>query len=356
LAELIVGRCFVSGMDGVKEMMEQDPNAKQPSPQATAPKVSIGVPVYNGEQYLEACLDSLLAQTHGDFEIIISDNGSTDGTADICRRYVERDPRVRYFRVDENRGASWNFNRTLELAAGEYFKWAAHDDLCAPRFIESCVEVLDRDPSVVLCCPKPRVINEQGEQQAAYPVNLDTDSPEPQIRYREIIRGVCGHKCFEVFGLIRMSALKNSQWMGNYPHADGVLLARLALLGRFHEVPQELFFPREHADQSMKAMKDRYAYAAWFDTRRAGKIIFPTWRMFWEYFRCVGGSPTTAWQRVKCHLHLMRSAISYRRKFLRDIVQAWRMKRHGRSRKPMSAGSSKAASPSTASGRGSANR
>ncbi len=301
-----------------------------------SPTVSIGVPVYNGERYLEACLDALLAQTFTDFEIIISDNGSSDSTMQICRRYAEKDSRIRYYRIDMNHGAAWNFNRTVQLANGSYFKWAAHDDLCAPEFLQSCVDVLDRDASVVLVCPKPRVINAQGDKQEPYPIQLKTDSTEAHVRYGEVIRGDVGYKCYEVFGLYRMSVLERTDLIGNYPHGDGVLLARVALFGRFHEVPDELFFPREHAEQSMKAMKDRYDYADWFDTKQTGRMVFPTWRMFWEYFKAIGRTPTSIWQRFRCQLHLIRSAISYRRKFVRDFVCAWKARRHRRLNLPKS--------------------
>ncbi|GJM24584.1 MAG: glycosyl transferase [Phycisphaerae bacterium] len=311
------------------------------------PKVSVGVPVYNGERFLEGCLDALLAQTYGDFEIIISDNGSTDSTMQICRRYADRDSRIRYYRTDVNHGAAWNFNRTVKLANGMYFKWAAHDDLCAPEFLQSCVDVLDSDESVVLACPKPRVINDRGEKMEPYGIALKTDAPEPHVRYGEVVRGDVGYKCFEVFGLYRMSALKNTELIGNYPHGDGVLLARLALFGRFQEVPEEWFFPREHAGQSMQAMKDRYAYSDWFDTKRTGRIIFPTWRMFWEYFRAIGGTPTSLWQRMMCQAYLLRSAISYRRKFVRDIVGAWHMRRRRRVVIPKSASAVSSASSSS---------
>jgi glycosyltransferase involved in cell wall biosynthesis len=123
-------------------------------------KVSIGLPVFNGENYLEAAVDSILAQTFKDFELIISDNASTDRTQEICQRYCGRDSRVRYFRSEQNHGAAWNFNRVFELASGEYFKWAAHDDMIAPDFLQKCVAVLDEDPTVVLCHSQVQFINE----------------------------------------------------------------------------------------------------------------------------------------------------------------------------------------------------
>src|SRR3569833_191665 len=115
------------------------------------PKVSIGLPVYNGENIFRETLDSILDQTFEDFELIISDNASTDHTEAICQSYVDRDKRVRYLRNPENIGASGNYTRVFEAASGENFKWAAHDDVCATTFLAECVNVLDRDPAIVLC-------------------------------------------------------------------------------------------------------------------------------------------------------------------------------------------------------------
>ena len=110
------------------------------------PQVSIGMPVYNGEKFIREALDSLLAQTFTDFELIISDNASTDGTEAICREYAARDPRIRYVRQSENRGAAANFRFVLDEAVGEYFMWAAADDIWGKGFIEKCTNLLDRNP------------------------------------------------------------------------------------------------------------------------------------------------------------------------------------------------------------------
>jgi glycosyltransferase involved in cell wall biosynthesis len=114
------------------------------------PRVSIGLPVYNGERHLPAALDSLLAQTYRDFELIISDNALTDRTEEICRGYAARDSRIRYHRSPVNRGMIWNHDRVFHLARGEYFKWVGHDDLYDPDMLRHCVEALDRDPGAVL--------------------------------------------------------------------------------------------------------------------------------------------------------------------------------------------------------------
>jgi glycosyltransferase involved in cell wall biosynthesis len=128
----------------------------------TNPRLGIGLPVFNGENYLEETLVSLLSQTYSDFELIISDNASTDGTGDLCRAYAARDRRIKYYRNSTNIGATQNWYRVFDLSCAEYFAPAAHDDLYAPDYMEKCIAVLQQDPSVVVCYSKTRVIDEHG--------------------------------------------------------------------------------------------------------------------------------------------------------------------------------------------------
>ena len=107
------------------------------------PKVSVGMPVYNGERYLEAALDSVLAQSFDDFEVVISDNASTDRTEEICKGYAHEDERIKYFRMRKNYGVNYNFNNVFRLSAGEYFKWASSDDVFEHDYFRKAVDVLD---------------------------------------------------------------------------------------------------------------------------------------------------------------------------------------------------------------------
>ena len=123
------------------------------------PRLSIGLPVFNGEQFIRAAVESILAQSFSDFELIISDNASTDMTPAICREYAQRDSRIRFIQQSENRGGAWNFNHVFSLARGSYFKWAPCDDVIAPTYLERCIEALDRTPAAVLA--QARVIKDQ---------------------------------------------------------------------------------------------------------------------------------------------------------------------------------------------------
>ncbi|RJQ14298.1 MAG: glycosyltransferase [Nitrospiraceae bacterium] len=268
------------------------------------PRVSIGLPVYNGEKFLGAAIDSVLSQTFVDFELIISDNASTDSTGDICRAYAARDARVRYFRNETNLGATKNFNRVFELSSGEYFKWCAADDVCAVDFLEKCVEALDRDPSVVLCYSKTRGIDEYGRDQGDLDFDLDIGSRNPHRRFHDLV--CVSHPCFAVFGVVRAGILRETMLIGNYVSSDRVLLAQLSLYGRFYEVPEYLFFRRNHPETSQRLFPSYYARAEWFDPGKKGAIVFPAWKVFMEYFRSIRGAPLNRREQARCYMQIVR--------------------------------------------------
>lgn len=274
-----------------------------PQAERAAPRVSIGLPVYNGENYVEEALQSLLTQTYEDLEVIISDNASTDRTEEICRRVAACDPRVRYVRNERNLGPARNYNNAFLLSRGELFKWAAHDDTYAPEYLRKCVEVLESDPGVVLCHCRTQYIDKDARVIGAYDGRLRSDSPETHVRFGDLIMNV---KCFEIFGVIRSSALRQTPLHGSFGHADGILLARLGLMGRFHEIPEYLFFNRDHPDKSIYKYSTFRDYAIFYDPRNRGRILLPRWRMAYEYVAAVRSVPLTRGTRVRCYLRLGR--------------------------------------------------
>ncbi len=229
------------------------------------PKVSIGMPVYNGENYLGNAIESLLSQTYTDFELIISDNHSTDRTEEICRAYGTQDSRVRYHRAGKNHGLAWNFNRTVELAHGQFFTWKCHDDLCAPTWLERCVGLLDADREVVWAHSRCRYVDGQGEFifdqngpiEASYLPPQDRNSSQqrsivsrsnsaPSKRYRAVLSSETG----DFFALMRTDAIRRTRLHRPYYGGDQVFMAEISLLGRYAEVPEPLFYQRRHASQS----------------------------------------------------------------------------------------------------------
>jgi glycosyltransferase involved in cell wall biosynthesis len=208
------------------------------------PKVSIGMPVYNGERYLRQALDSLLKQDFTDFELIISDNASTDSTQEICQEYSARDGRIRYYRNKENIGAVKNFNRLFELASGQYFMWAAADDLWADTFISECIKGLETTPAAVLCCTRLEFIDLNGNPiEFDFPKDPNFDSLGLVTRQRiRLLLSQVGW--YAIYGLIRPEALKQTRLCSSQWGHDVILLLELCLLGEFVRIPQTLFYYR----------------------------------------------------------------------------------------------------------------
>jgi glycosyltransferase involved in cell wall biosynthesis len=294
------------------------------------PKVSIGLPVYNGEKYLEETLQSLVGQTFTDFELIISDNDSTDRTRAICERYAAMEPRIRYYRNETNRGAAWNFNRVFQLSRGEYFKWAAHDDLCAKDYLEKCVAVMEHDLSIVLCHSKVHPIDAEGKILPNGEPPLQVLSRYPHERHRNVLQA---NMCYEIFGLIRSCILRHTPLMGNFAHGDGILLAWLGLWGRFYEIPEYLFFSRRHREQAGSRLTNRYMWAEWFDPAMKGRIVFPHWRMLKEYLRAIFHVPMARGEKIKCLGDMVHWMIWHRRRLLDNLIEAAKkISTNGRSR------------------------
>ena len=281
--------------------------------------VSIGMPVYQAENYLEETLDSLLAQTFENFELIISDNGSTDRTENICRSYAAKDDRIRYIRHDENLGASFNHNFVFEQSTGKYFKWAAHDDMCAPEFLEECVRVLEEDPSVVLCYPRTKAIDEQGNFIRDYPTKPLSDAPQARKRFFEFV--CVPHPCVAIFGVSRSDMLRETTLLENYAASDRPLLGEIALRGRMYELPQFLFHYRNHGEQSWRANPTRRDQEQWFDPARAQRITLPFWRVMAEHLRSIQRVPLSASERLWCYAYMGYWVRKHWRRLYRNLIQ-----------------------------------
>jgi glycosyltransferase involved in cell wall biosynthesis len=286
-------------------------------------RVSIGIPVYNGENYLAEALDSLLRQSFRDFEILISDNASTDRTPEICRDYAARDSRIRCVRQPRNIGAGPNHNRVLELSQSLYFKWAAHDDLYAPTYLEECVKMLDRNPDVVLAHADGPLIDADGKplsfdifrqcytdrggkRYVREPVDI-AQSDVPSERFGDVLHRIVW--CTAMYGLIRRDATNRVTLMRSYYGSDKVFLAEMALLGKFHHVREPLFMKRCHAKMSAQmTAKQRVAF---MDT--ASPKAFPYLELFKGYTRAAlrTGSLDLS-QRMLCVASVARKTIQAR--------------------------------------------
>jgi glycosyltransferase involved in cell wall biosynthesis len=263
--------------------------------QSTTPIVSIGLAVYNGERYLEQAIESILAQSFGDFELIISDNASTDRTAAICQDYAASDPRIRYLRNAQNIGGANNENLTFTLARGQYFRWAAHDDMLKPDLLAKCVAVLDRNPDVVLCYTQIIEIDEHGQQITVTSLGKG-QAATPQQRFADLL--FRDHRCEPTYGLIRSDVMRRTRLQQNYTDSDRTLLCELALYGRFYEIPELLFYKRYHPKNQFV---DWRARMAWFNPTLHGKITFPNWLQFADAWATVQRVPLSLYQRLCCY-------------------------------------------------------
>jgi glycosyltransferase involved in cell wall biosynthesis len=282
------------------------------------PKVAIGLPVYNGADYLPNAIASILAQTFGDFELLISDNASDDATEDICRNYARLDRRIRYARQQRNMGAAANHNFVVRQTESRYFKWAAHDDLLGPRFLEVSVAALDKQPEVVLASPASDLIDELGQilpfaderggvvdrSGVCWPVlpenNPGLTSADPATRFHAVMLNTV--MCVEIFGLMRREMLLRTGLQGPFSGADKVLLAQMALLGPFWLGLEVMFHRRCHAKQFSAASSGTYR-AQWF-SGRGDTLLRQQIKLLLAYCRSVHASHLSLQQRLRCFLSI----------------------------------------------------
>jgi glycosyltransferase involved in cell wall biosynthesis len=287
------------------------------------PRVSIGLPVYNGERYLKQAVDSILAQTFTDFELIICDNASTDSTAEICQQYAAQDSRVRYHRNSTNIGGANNSNLTFEMAKAKYFRLAAHDDICAPKLIEQCMRVLENDPSVILCYTMIIDINENGEVTKTISNRIGVTGSIYKRFYEISSRK---HACEPIYGVIRTDILRKTPLLKNYTDSDRTLLCELALYGKFFEVPEPLFYKRFHPANLYLDWRTRMA---WFNEAYIGKIVFPNWMQFFDFYIRVFRAPLSIFEKLSLYLLVTGPIfISRFRVLMQDLKFMYRMLLH----------------------------
>ncbi len=294
------------------------------------PKVSIGLPVHNGERHIGETIRSILDQTLTDFELVIVDNASTDRTKAICEEFAAEDPRILYSQNLKNIGAGPNFNLSFTRCRGEYFKWAAHDDLLDAAYLESCVGELDREPSAVVCNTEIDLIDDSGTLLGPRDEELTlVDSDAPSERFRDLILGE--HWCIDIFGVMRRKVLDQTPLIGSFIGSDRVLLAELGLRGRFLRVPRTLFHSRDHAGRSIRAIDIR-SRASWFDPELGQRIVFPFWRTGIEYVRAIRRIPLPATERRAALVALLPWLVRNRWRLETDLREAFKYFRDRRSR------------------------
>lgn len=239
------------------------------------PQVTLGVPVYNGDHYLGAALDSLLTQDHDSLEILVSDNASTDATPDIVRDAQRRDSRIRVVRQPENRGGVWNVNFLVAEARGALFKWAYYDDVCLPGLVSSCVAAIESAGSravmaytrVVTIGPEGEIIEERND------ADLRLDASRPQERVYNLLYSLANQT---EFGLMRTAAMRRTRGVLPYIGSEMFFLTEMALQGGFVLVPETLQQLRRHPEQYGR---DRFTEANWYSESGNPQSLLPFTKM-----------------------------------------------------------------------------
>jgi glycosyltransferase involved in cell wall biosynthesis len=226
-----------------------DPTSVSATSAMTVPLVTVGMPVRNCERHIGQAIESVLAQSVADLELIVSDNASTDATPDIVHRFMQRDARIRYQRFEVNRGVSANWNAVALAGRGRYFKWLAASDEMAPNLLEKCLPVLQTRPDVVLVFGLTRWLDADGESLEVCNKDFAVLADRPAERFGQVARNLSINNQINA-GVIRMDALRRTRLLGRFPTDDLVLMAELALIGKIVLLPDELFRRRTGADVS----------------------------------------------------------------------------------------------------------
>ncbi len=282
-------------------------------------RLTFGIPVYNGEKYLPAALDSLRAQELEDIRIIVSDNGSDDATQEICRDAARRDERVDYRRYEQNRGGIWNYRNVLALADTELFSWMAADDVKRPNFARVSIDALDEaGPDAVFSCPRTQIIDGSGlVYEDLDDTDMGLDAATAHERIRNLLRAEASHP---MYGVIRMDALARTRGLRDTLSDDMVLLVELLCLGRMALASEQAFLQRRHDTQTSVL---GVTATSWFAPGVKANRSFPETYADVELYRGVASSALPLSEKLRTLAVLGPSWVFPRwRAVARDIANA----------------------------------
>lgn len=285
--------------------------------------ITIGLPVYNGQKFLQAAIDSHLSQSYGDFELVISDNGSTDATEEICRRYAAQDDRISYLRSPVNRGILWNHRRVLE-GLGEatpYFRWAGADDVLEPGLLAAMVDVLRSRPEVEAVMPATKNIDEAGAIIRSMERTLNLESAVPYERARQIL--LANYQHVIAYGLLRAPSLRRMRTGPDYIGWDPVFIWELALRGRIFQLEQLALLRRFHPG-SISRVKTAGEMRKWVEPDARAGMNFPHWTWAYERARALLATSLPSREKLRISLLLLRATSWQRKDLARDVIQAVR--------------------------------
>jgi glycosyltransferase involved in cell wall biosynthesis len=262
-----------------------------------AARITVGLPVRNGENYVEEAIESILDQSYRDLRLIIADNASDDRTQEICRGYAARDPRVSYHRHAENIGAAQNFNWVFGQNTSMYFKWAAHDDVLGPDFLRLCVDRLDADPALSLCHTLSVRIDASRRVCGTYDQEIALEGARVRDRFRRVL---WVDHFTEIWGVMRSDMLRRTRLYGSFVGSDRSLLAEMLLLGGVGYVPEYHFFRRDHDGCYCRSLHSAAERLRWFDPKKSHPVLNDAPAKFCAYVGALGKHPVPTRDRLAC--------------------------------------------------------
>jgi glycosyltransferase involved in cell wall biosynthesis len=213
--------------------------------EGSRPAVTVGIPVFNGARFIRQAIESVLAQTFTDYELLISDNASADGTAAICNEFAANDRRIKFVQQENNRGPFWNLKFVTDRATGGLLVWLAHDDALHRLYLEECVAYLDRNPGVVVVSSDFRIVDESGNQVDMEILrSIREDIPWKRRCSQFFHYPIFSNVFYAFYGVMRadacrtaLSRVKEPEYMSQI---ELPVLSRLATMGEIASLPTVL--------------------------------------------------------------------------------------------------------------------
>lgn len=284
------------------------------------PLISIGIPAYNAAATIGSTIEGLLAQSCGDFELIVSDNASTDATRDVVENYKRRDARIRYERQPVNIGANGNYSHVVRCARGEFFKWSSSSDWCAPTFLERCLEMLSVHGDTVLVAPLTRLFQGNLDMWQDYAFDIEVLDDTPLARFKRLYSTLRLNNAMN--GLIRTSALRRTPLVEAYLSADVVLMGHLALLGKYRLLPERLFYRRMEAAFAT-ALQDRAGVIRHHYPQLSARTLFQGSKRLMGRVRATLSAPMPIGEKLRSLVYVARTCYWEGESILEDLRGAW---------------------------------
>ena len=287
------------------------------------PKTIVGLPVYNGQKYIAAAIESHLAQSFGDFDLVISDNGSTDSTPEICARYANKDPRIKLLRSAENRGILWNHRRVMESISSttRYFRWAGADDVLESGLLQAMVDVLEARSDVEAVMPATKNIGEEGEIIGSMDRTLEMQSSDVLERAFKVLTASYQHVV--AYGLLRAPSLRAMRTGPNYIGWDPIFIWELALRGKVHQLTEPALLRRFHKG-SISRVKTVKEMKKWVEPNAQAGMNFPHWTWEYERLRSLFSCSLSVRDKLRLSSLVAKSMFWQRSQLTRDIKQTAR--------------------------------